>query len=74
MPSTGCQVRFYYHIMSSSDVLNVYVRTEWQSDPMSGLTAIYSTAQDSSFEFGDFWQKKVVDIPSPSKSYQGGNM
>ncbi|XP_078483553.1 MAM and LDL-receptor class A domain-containing protein 1 isoform X3 [Ciona intestinalis] len=61
--SLYCVVRFYYHVMSTSDVLKIYTRTAWTSNPTTGLNLVYTNTDDANYAGpGNFWQRADVNV------------
>ena len=70
LTSFACYVRFYFHIESIANLVNVYTRNDWTSDPDTGLTLIYKSFESQFEAPGDFWQKVEVQLLS-AKTFQG---
>uniref|UniRef100_H2XUP0 MAM domain-containing protein n=1 Tax=Ciona intestinalis TaxID=7719 RepID=H2XUP0_CIOIN len=65
--SLYCVVRFYYHVMSTSDVLKIYTRTAWTSNPTTGLNLVYTNTDDANYAGpGNFWQRADVTVAAPT--------
>jgi len=54
---------------SSFNKLNVYQRTDWTSNPNTGVDLVY-TSDSSETSVGDFWQRVEAGI-TPAGHFQG---
>ena len=53
------------------NTLNVYQRTEWASNPSTGLELVFTASpQTPGASIGDFWQRAEAQI-IPSDHFQG---